>query len=107
MRRATQGCGGPTVLGTQNPSVPLLHPPDERLPLQVGPVAQYGCWGSSHHLHIPGSQKEKGGGSIHVPFTGKSLEVPDLTSTPLSLARTQSRGNGTRKGGFLVPSCLR
>lgn len=107
MRRATQGCGGPTVLGTQNPSVPLLHPPDERLPLQVGPVAQYGCWGSSHHLHIPGSQKEKGGGSIHVPFTGKSLEVPDLTSTPLSLARTQSPGNGARKGGFLVPSCLR
>lgn len=73
MRRATQGCGRSMLLRAQNPSIPLLYPPDVCLPFQAGPVAQCGCWGSSHHLHIPGSQKEKGRRSIHASFTRKVL----------------------------------
>ena len=61
VRQAAQGCGDSTVSQThKDPSISPPHPPVVWFPFQVCPVAQQGCWSSSHHPYVPGSWKEKG-----------------------------------------------
>lgn len=127
MRRATQGCGGPTVLGTQNPSVPLLHPPDERLPLQVGPVGPVWLLGfqpSPPHSRQPEGERRRehsralyrkvpggAGPHFHSPLTGQN-PVPRqrnqerrFLSALLPQVKAGSEGGRERGLGVGVGSC--